>query len=98
VTSQKKKWTVNKISNSVRKEIENLDLKLQEEIIKNFECLEYNPFLGDVKKVKGKKNIYRKRIGEYRFYFKTIPQLNNIHILLFNYRGKIKDKTIQRLK
>jgi len=98
VTSQEKKWTVSKIANSVKKEIENLDLKLQEEIIKNFECLEYNPFLGDVKKIKGKKNIYRKRIGEYRFYFKTIPQLNNIHILLFNYRGKIKDKTIQRLK
>jgi mRNA-degrading endonuclease RelE of RelBE toxin-antitoxin system len=98
VTSPKKKWTVSKIANSVRKEIENLDLKLKEEIIKNFECLEYNPFLGDVKKVKGKKNIYRKRIGEYRFYFRTIPQLNNIHILLFKYRGKIKAKTIQRLK
>ena len=98
MTSQKKKWTVNKISNSVRKEIGTLDLKLQEEAIKNLECLEYNPFLGDVKKIKGKKNIYRKRIGEYRFYFRTIPQSNNIHILLFKYRGKIKAKTIQRLK
>ena len=95
---QKKKWNVNKISNNIKKGIENLDLKLQEEVIKNFECLEYNPFLGDVKKVKGKNNIYRKRIGEYRFYFRTIPQLNNIHILLFKYRGKIKAKTIQRLK
>jgi len=98
VASQEKKWTVSKIANSVRKEIENLDLKLQEEAIKNFECLEYNPFLGDVKKVKGKKDLYRKRIGEYRFYFRTIPQSNNIHILLFKYRGKIKTKTIQRLK
>ena len=98
MASQEKKWTVSKIANSVRKEIENLDLKLQEEAIKNFECLEYNPFLGDVKKVKGKKDLYRKRIGEYRFYFRTIPQSNNIHILLFKYRGKIKTKTIQRLK
>lgn len=98
MTSPKKKWTVSKIANRVRKEIEKLDLNIQEEIIKIFECLEYNPFLGDVKKIKGKKNIYRKRIGEYRFYFRTIPQANNIHILLFSYRGKIKDKTIQRLK
>lgn len=98
MTSPKKRWTVNRIANSVKKEIENLDLKLQEEIIKDFECLEHNPFLGDVKKIKGKKNIYRKRIGEYRFYFRTIPQSNNIHILLFKYRGKIKNKTIQRLK
>lgn len=98
MASQRKNWLISKIVRSAQTNIENLDLKSQEEIIKKFECLEINPFLGNVQKVRGKINIYRGRIGKYRFYFKIIPQSRHIHILLFEYRGKIKDKTIQRLK
>lgn len=96
--SQKENWVISKIAGSAQINIEKLDLKFQEEVINKFECLEINPFLGDIQKIEGKKNIYRGRIGKYRFYFKIIPHLRHIHILLFEYRGRIKNKTIQRLK
>lgn len=95
---QRKNWVISDIAKSAQKSIENLDVKFQEKIIKRFECLERNPFLGDIEKVEGKKDIYRGRIGDYRFYFKLIPQSRQIHILLFESRGRIKNKTIQRFK
>lgn len=98
MASQRKNWIISEIARSAQTNIENLDLKSHEEVIKKFECLEIDPFLGDIQKVEGKKNIYRGRMGKYRFYFKIFPRSRQIHILLFEYRGKIKDKTIQRLK
>ena len=98
MASQRKNWLISEIARNAQINIENLDLKSHNEVIKKFECLEINPFLGDIQKVGGKRNIYRGRIGKYRFYFKIIPQSRHIHILLFEYRGRIKDKIIQRLK
>ncbi len=97
MASPRKNWIISDIARSAQKNIENLNIKLQEKVVIRFESLEKDPFLGDVKKVKGKKNIYRERIGDYRFYFKLIPHSRQIHILLFDYRGRIKKKSIQRL-
>ena len=48
---QKKNWVISEIAKSAKTNIENLDIKFQEKIIKRFECLEKDPFLGDIKKV-----------------------------------------------
>jgi mRNA-degrading endonuclease RelE of RelBE toxin-antitoxin system len=98
VTSKKEKWEISKISNSARKNIENLDIETQEKIISRLDCLLENPWKGDIKKVQGKKNIYREKIDEYRFYFRIFPESKTIEVLLFDYRGRVKRKTIQRLK
>ena len=97
MVSPRKNWIISNIARSAQTNIENLNIKLQEKVFIRFESLEKDPFLGDVRKVKGKKNIYRERIGDYRFYFKLIPHSRQIHILLFDYRGRIKKKSIQRL-
>lgn len=73
MTSQRNNWVISDIAKSAQSNIKNLDIKFYEKVIIKFECLEKDPFLGDVRKVKGKKNIYRERIGNYRFYFKLIP-------------------------
>jgi mRNA-degrading endonuclease RelE of RelBE toxin-antitoxin system len=98
MTSKKEKWAISKISNSARKNIENLDIETQEKIISQLDRLIENPWKGDIKKVQGKKNIYREKIDEYRFYFRIFPESKTIEIILFDYRGRIKRKTIQRLK
>lgn len=98
MTSQRKRWVISKIANSARKSIEALDINTEEKILTRLECLQLNLFSGDVRKVQGKKNIYREKTKNYRFYFKAIPKLRSIEILLFEYRGKIKKKTVQRLK
>jgi len=89
---------IRKISNSARKNIEDLDYEDQQKIIARLESLQENPFKGEVKKVKGKENIYREKIDNNRLYFRIIPESKTIDILLYDYRGRIKKKTIQRLK
>ena len=98
MTSEKRKWIIEKIANRARRSIDTLTLEIKEEVIKRFECLERNPFEDDIKKISGKKNFYRGRIGEYRYYFRTFPESRSIEILLFEYRSDIKRKTVQRLK
>jgi len=56
---------ISKISNSARKNIETLDIKVQEKIISRLEHLQENPFGGEVRKVQGKKNIFREKVDAY---------------------------------
>ena len=81
-----------------KKNIDNLEFEFKEQVIKRFECLQNNPFEGDIKKAQGKKNIYRGRIGDYRYYFRIFPESKSIEIVVFDYRSNIKKKIIQRLK
>jgi len=52
VASQRKNWLISEIARNAQINIENLDLKSHNEVIKKFECLEINPFLGDIQKVR----------------------------------------------
>ena len=83
---------IRKISNSARKNIEDLDYENQQKIIARLESLQENPFKGEVKKVKGKENIFREKIDNNRLYFRIIPESKKIDILLYDYRGRIKKK------
>ena len=96
--SKRRSWVVGKIANSAKSNINNLEYEFKEQVIKSFECLQDNPFKGDVKKAKGKKNIHRGRIGDYRYYFRIFPESKSIEILVFDHRSNIKKKTIQRFK
>jgi mRNA-degrading endonuclease RelE of RelBE toxin-antitoxin system len=97
VKSDRKKWTITKIASSAYDNILSLDIEYQELVEKKLDSLQDNPYEGDIKKIQGKKNIYRGRIGDYRFYFRTLPESKSIEILLFEHRSDIKKKTIQRL-
>ncbi len=91
------KWTITRIARTAAAKIESLDPELQEQVLLRLDELQANPYQGDVKKIHGKFNIYRLRIGEYRLYFRLIPESRTIEILLFESRSAIKKKTIQRL-
>jgi mRNA-degrading endonuclease RelE of RelBE toxin-antitoxin system len=97
VTSPGESWRISKIANEARRAIESLDLDAQEMILTELEGLQAKPFLGDVKRIMGKKDIYRLRSGRFRIYFRIILATRSIEILLFDKRGAIKDKDIQRL-
>lgn len=97
MASRKSEWKINKISNSARKNIESLDSNSQKALIKKLDELQNNPFHKDIKKVEGKKNIYRGRIGEIRYYYRLLHESREIEVLLVQLRGRIKKKTIQRL-
>jgi mRNA-degrading endonuclease RelE of RelBE toxin-antitoxin system len=90
-------WTITRIARTAAAKIESLDPELQEKVLLRLDELQANPYQGDVKKIQGKFNIYRLRIGEFRLYFRLLPESSSIEILLFESRGAIKKKTIQRL-
>jgi mRNA-degrading endonuclease RelE of RelBE toxin-antitoxin system len=99
VTSRRRnEWKITKVSNSARKNIEALDSNSQKALIKNLDELQNNPFQKDVKKVEGKKNIYRGRKGNMRYYFRINSEAKSIEILMVNFRGQIKRKSIQKMK
>jgi len=98
VTSRRNEWKITKVSNSARKNIEVLDSNSQKALIKNLDALQNNPFQKNVKKVEGKKNIYRGRMGGVRYYFRIISETKSIEILMVESRGQIKRKAIQRLR
>lgn len=97
MASRRNEWKITKISNSARKNIETLDSNSKKALIKNLDMLLRNPYQRDIKKVEGKKNIYRGRIGDVRYYFRVFLESKEIEILLVQARSRIKKKTIQRL-
>ncbi len=80
---KRKRWVVSKIAKSAKRNIDNLEFEFKEHVIKRFECLQDNPFEGDIKKAMGKKNIYRGRIGDYRYYFRIFPESKSIEIVVW---------------
>ena len=89
---------IGKISNRARKNIEDQDYEEHQKIIARLKSLQENPFKGEVKKVKGKQNIFREKIDDNRLYFRIIPESRTIDILMYDYRGRIKKKTVQRMR
>ena len=97
MTSPEKSRRISKIANVARRAIESLDLDLQGRILAELENLQANPFSGDLKRVKGKEDIFRLRLGSFRVYYRIIKSAHSIEILLFDQRGAIKKKNLQRL-
>ena len=98
MASRKSEWKITKISNRARKNIEALELNSQKSLLNHFDKLQNNLSQEDIKKVEGKKNIYRGRTGSVRYYFRIISETKSIEILMVDSRGQIKKKSIQRLK
>jgi mRNA-degrading endonuclease RelE of RelBE toxin-antitoxin system len=98
VGSKRSEWKITKISNSARKNIEALDSNSQKALIKNLDALQNNPYQKNIKKVEGKKNIYKGRAGDIRYYFRIYSVEKSIEILMVDFRGQIKRRSIQRLK
>jgi len=61
------------------------------------ESLQVDPFAGDVKKVKGKSDLYLTRVESFRVHFRLDKSDRSIEILLIDKRGQLKDKSIERL-
>lgn len=97
MTSQKKSWRIRGVANSAVKNLHKLDLKTQEALLIKMECLEFDPFLGDIKKIQGKNDIYRLRVDDQRVYFRLCQTDKTIEILVIDNRSGIKGKKIQRL-
>ncbi len=97
MTSPGESWRISKIANEARRAIESIDLETREKILIELEGLQADPFRGNVKKIKGKLDIFRLRSGRFRIYFRINAASRSIDILSFDQRSAIKNKHLQRL-
>ena len=58
-------------------------------VFKKIKELENDPFPSDVKKLKGEKDIYRIRIGDFRVLYRLIPEDDVILIFKVDKRSRV---------
>lgn len=64
-----KSWDL-QIDHSVLKTLQKIPCDIAENIIKVIRFLPINPYFGDIQKMKGEKDTWRRRIGSYRIFYK----------------------------
>ena len=76
-----KKWDLG-IDPDVLKSLRKTPRFDAERILQIIRSLPYDPYFGDVKKMKGEENVWRRRIGNYRIFYK----LKNLEMVILVFR------------
>lgn len=69
-----------RVREKVYKDLEKFPQKDRGNIIKAIEQLPFNPYLGDIEKMKDEENSWRRRIGAYRIFYEVILQEKVIYV------------------
>lgn len=77
--SSSKSWVL-QIDPVVLKALKKFPQKDTKRILTVIDSLIINPFTGDIQKMKGEKNVWRRRIGSYRLFYEVIQEEKVIHI------------------
>jgi mRNA interferase RelE/StbE len=83
-----KKYTV-EVSRSAEKDIDNLPSFIVDKVWKVLESLEINPFPIGCKKLKGKGDSWRVRVGDYRIVYLLVNERVIIKIIAVKHRKDI---------
>ena len=59
------------IDPSVFKELNKIPKNYTKTILEVIKLLPFNPYFGDIQKMKGEKNTWRRRVGAYRIFYKV---------------------------
>lgn len=66
-------WAL-RIDPGVLRKLEQTPKQDARRILQAIRGLPLNPYYGDIQKMKGQENIWRRRIGSYRFFYKLLPK------------------------
>jgi len=69
-----------KIDKAVFKELKKFPANNAKRLIEVIENLPFNPFFGDLQKMHGKENVWRRRIGSYRLFFELYTEQKIIFV------------------
>lgn len=69
-----------RIKESVWKEAKKFSLSDRTRLIEIIETLPFNPYAGDVQKMRGEKNSWRRRVGAFRIFYEIILNYKVIYI------------------
>ena len=73
-------WVIN-IPKKIAKKIAKFPKNDQLKIIDALQCLEADPWTGDIIKIQGELNLWRRRIGNYRIFFALYLDAKIVYIL-----------------
>jgi mRNA interferase RelE/StbE len=82
------KWIII-LSKSVEKSLLKIPEKYRNGIKESIDEMESGPYLGDVKKIKGESNLYRKKSGTYRILYSIYAEVIQINIVDIAHRKDI---------
>lgn len=77
--NSKTSWVL-QIDSSVPKFLKKIPRNYARRIVTVIDGLPQDPFAGDIQKMKGEKNVWRRRIGEYRVFYEVFPKEYIIHV------------------
>lgn len=69
-----------KIAKRVLKEIKHIPKKDALRLLFVLEKIAENPYQGDIEKIKGEDNVWRRKIGNYRILYEIIPRQRYINV------------------
>ncbi len=78
-------WKIH-ITDSATKELRDVPTKLRNRITVSIDEMAESPFRGDIKKLAGNNNVWRRRIGSYRIFYTANTQEQTVFILGINRR------------
>ncbi|HEY4474684.1 MAG TPA: type II toxin-antitoxin system RelE/ParE family toxin [Candidatus Paceibacterota bacterium] len=78
-------WVL-QIDESVHKFLSRIPRKDAQRIISVVSSLPESPFFGDIQKMKGEENVWRRRTGSYRIRYELIPKERVVHVFLIERR------------
>ncbi len=82
----KKNWEL-KIDSGVYKDLSKFPKDYADKILDVILSFGSDPYLGDIEKIKGEENTWRRRVGAYRIFYEIYPEFNFIHVLWVERRG-----------
>ena len=72
-------WRI-EVREKIYKDTEKFPQKDRARILQIFEVISSSPFSGDVEKMKGEENVWRRRVGAYRIFYEILPKDRVIYI------------------
>lgn len=74
-----KNWVL-QIDPTVLKALKKFPPKDVRRIVVAIENLPANPYQGDIQKMRGEENVWRRRVGSYRFFYEILSEENTVHV------------------
>jgi mRNA interferase RelE/StbE len=68
------------VRDKVYKKLTKLPKSDRDKIMNTIEKLPLNPFYGDIEKMKGEENSWRKRVGSYRIFYEIIDEDRTVYV------------------
>ncbi len=79
--SSNKNWVL-QIDGAVYKFLARISRRDAERILLAIQALPDDPFQGDIQKMRGEENVWRRRVGSYRIRYELVPPEKVIHVFL----------------